>query len=441
LDGGAGNDTLNGGAGVDRLNGGAGVDRLTGGAGNDVFIFSGVADIGNNPLSRETITDFATGDRIDLSAIDINPSVAGIQSFNRVVAAFTGLGAASAGELRYLDGILSGDANGDGVAEFQLGINPQTIAGAGAPVPSLSLANFILGPVTASIASNTGAGITELNAGTSAHSFTVSLDRAAATPITLNWAVSSAGLANAANAADFGAAFPTGTVTIAAGQTTGAISVSALGDTAFEQNENFRVTITPNTPTAALYQIGTAAATSIILNDDATPINGTNANNTLTGTALNDVINGLGGNDTITGLAGDDTLNGGTGNDTMNGGVGNDDLIGDAGADTMTGGAGSDTFRYLAITDSGTTAATRDTITDFVVGTDTIDVSAIDANTNAAGNNAFTFIGAAAFSARGQARYVGGILEFNSTGNNNADMTIALTGSPTITALNGAVIW
>jgi Ca2+-binding RTX toxin-like protein len=156
---------------------------------------------------------------------------------------------------------------------------------------------------------------------------------------------------------------------------------------------------------------------------------------------LNDVINGLGGNDTITGLAGNDTLNGGTGNDNMNGGDGNDVLFDDVGADTMTGGAGSDTFRYLAITDSGTTAATRDTITDFVVGTDTIDVSAIDANTNAAGNNAFTFIGAAAFSARGQARYVGGILEFNSTGNNNADMTIALTGSPTITALNGAVIW
>jgi len=440
LDGGAGNDTLDGGAGIDRLNGGAGVDRLTGGAGNDVFLFSSVADIGNNPLFRETITDFTTGDRIDLSAIDANTVTAGLQTFNAIGASFTGTGpaasAANAGKLRYIDGVLSGDTNGDGVADFQIGINPQTIPGAGAPVPSLSLADFILGPITASIASNTGAGITELNVGTSVHTFTVALDRAAATAITLNWAVSSNGLANAANAADFGAAFPTGTVTIAAGQTTGTISVSVLGDTAFEQNENFRVTITPNTPTATLYQIGTAAATSIILNDDATPINGTNANNTLTGTALNDVINGLGGNDTITGLAGNDTLNGGTGNDNLDGGADNDVLIGDAGVDTMTGGAGSDTFLYGAITDSGTTAATRDRITDFVVGTDTIDVSAIDANTNVGGNQAFTFIGAAAFSARGQARYVGGILEFNSTGNNNADMSIALTGNPVITAAN-----
>jgi Ca2+-binding RTX toxin-like protein len=265
-------------------------------------------------------------------------------------------------------------------------------------------------------------------------------DRAATSAITLNWAVSSNGLGNAANAADFGAALPTGTVTIAAGQTTGAISVSVLGDTALEQNENFRVTITPNTPTAALYQIGTAAATSIILNDDAAPINGTNANNTLTGTALNDVINGLGGNDTITGLAGNDTLNGGTGNDNMNGGDGNDVLFGDVGADTMTGGLGLDVFQYTAITQSGTTAATRDTITDFQVG-DTINVSAIDANANAGGNQAFTFINNAAFTALGQARYANGILEFNSLGNNGADMSIALTGSPVITALNGAVIF
>ena len=431
-----GSDTLDGGAGNDTLNGGAGVDRLTGGIGRDRFIFSSVAEIGNNPLFLETITDFVSGtDTIDLTAVDANTGSAGRQGFTFIgTSAFT-----AAGQLRYANGILAGNTNVDLLADFQIAINPIP-AGSLAQFSPVLVGDLDLGPVVASIASNTGAGITELNAGTSAHSFTVTLDRAAATPITLNWAVSSAGLGNAANAADFGAALPTGTLTIAAGQTTGAISVSVLGDTALEQNENFRVTITPNTPTAALYQIGTAAATSIILNDDAAPINGTNANNTLTGTALNDVINGLGGNDTITGLAGNDTLNGGTGNDNMNGGVGDDVLFGDVGADTMTGGLGLDVFQYTAITQSGTTAATRDTITDFQVG-DTINVSAIDANANAGGNQAFTFINNAAFTALGQARYANGILEFNSLGNNGADMSIALTGSPVITALNGAVIF
>ena len=449
LDGGAGNDTLNGGAGIDRLNGGAGVDLHTGGAGNDVFIFSSVADIGNNPLFLETITDFTAGDLIDLSAVDINPGIAGIQSFNRIGAAFTGTGtpsAVSAGELRYIGGILAGDANGDGVADFQMAINPQTIPGAGAPVPSLTLANFILGPITASIASNTAAGIIEGNAGTSVHTFTVTLDRASATAINLNWAVSAAGLLSPARAADFvGGVFPTGIVRFAPNQTSATVSVSVAGDTVFEQNENFRVTITPNTPTAALYQIGTAIATSTILNDDVAPvapvgpINGTNAADTLVGTALNDVINGLGGNDTITGLAGDDTLSGGIGNDNMNGGVGNDVLIGDAGADSMTGGDGSDTFRYLAITDSGTPALTRDTITDFVVGTDTIDVSAIDANSRLNGNQAFTFIGSAAFTDLGQVRYSGGVMQFNAVGNRRdvtADMSIAFIGNPLITGAN-----
>ena len=443
LDGGAGNDTLNGGAGIDRLNGGAGVDRHTGGAGNDVFIFSSVADIGNNPVFLETITDFTTGDQIDLSAIDANITRIGRQTFSFIGAlAFT-----AAGQLRYENGILSGNTDDNLLPDFQIAINPQPPAvGALAVVAMLTPADLILGPVNVSIASNTGVGVNELNVGTSVHAFTVNLDAPASRAITLNWAVSSAGLANAANAADFetALALPTGTVTIAAGQTTGAFSVSVRGDTAFEQNENFRVTITANTPTAALYQIDPAAATatSIILNDDlapVAPINGTNAADTLVGTALNDVINGLAGNDTITGLDGDDTLSGGIGNDNMNGGVGNDVLIGDAGADSMIGGVGSDTFRYLAITDSGTTTLTRDTITDFLVGTDTIDVSAIDANSRLTGNQAFTFIGSAAFTALGQVRYSAGVMQFNAVGNARdvtADMSIAFSNNPLITGAN-----
>jgi Ca2+-binding RTX toxin-like protein len=74
--GGAGNDTLTGnalanrligGAGADTLNGGAGADRLTGGDGNDNFVFgsSGVTQL--SQMGVDTITDFSSGDKIQLS--------------------------------------------------------------------------------------------------------------------------------------------------------------------------------------------------------------------------------------------------------------------------------------------------------------------------------------------------------------------------------------
>jgi Ca2+-binding RTX toxin-like protein len=94
----------------------------------------------------------------------------------------------------------------------------------------------------------------------------------------------------------------------------------------------------------------------------------------------------------LTGAANNDILiDSGTGH-TINGGDGNDIIIGNGGADTMAGGNGADTFAYLAVADTGTTAATRDIITDFFAGTDKINVNAIDANAQVNGNQNFTFI-------------------------------------------------
>ncbi|MEN9663690.1 MAG: hypothetical protein RLZZ326_53, partial [Planctomycetota bacterium] len=72
-------------------------------------------------------------------------------------------------------------------------------------------------------------------------------------------------------------------------------------------------------------------------------------------------------------LIGPGTING-TGNALDNELVGNgldNILIGGVGADTLTGGSGVDTFRLTSLTDS--LAASMDTITDFVVGTDVLD--------------------------------------------------------------------
>ena len=80
-------------------------------------------------------------------------------------------------------------------------------------------------------------------------------------------------------------------------------------------------------------------------------------------------------------------------------------IIGGAGADRLTGGTGADTFTFQNLSDSG--LDNIDFITDFSTSQgDRISLSAIDANANVAGNQAFTFIGTAEFSnAAGQLRY------------------------------------
>lgn len=116
--GGADADQLWGDAGADRLNGGSGDDQLTGGAGNDVFAFT---DLGG----RDEITDFRRGqDKIDLSGIDAKSGTAVDDAFKWIGAkGFSG----TAGELRSYreqgDYFVAGDVNGDGIADFVIGLD------------------------------------------------------------------------------------------------------------------------------------------------------------------------------------------------------------------------------------------------------------------------------------------------------------------------------
>ena len=66
FDGGAGDDIINGGSDADKITGGAGNDDLNGGGGNDTFVFS-TADAGGS----DAILDYADGDMIDLTAIEL----------------------------------------------------------------------------------------------------------------------------------------------------------------------------------------------------------------------------------------------------------------------------------------------------------------------------------------------------------------------------------
>uniref|UniRef100_UPI0031E0FB9A calcium-binding protein n=1 Tax=Inquilinus sp. TaxID=1932117 RepID=UPI0031E0FB9A len=194
----------------------------------------------------------------------------------------------------------------------------------------------------------------------------------------------------------------------------------------------------------------------LIGGDGVDTIHGGIGNDSVDAGSGNDQVFGEAGNDTLSGGAGDDRLEGGAGNDVLDGGAGADTLAGGAGidtilyaasatgvtvslatgtaegdsfsgieqvmgsafADTLTGddrantlwgldgddiltgggggdllkgGAGSDRFVYTALSDSAASGAGKDGIADFSTG-DRIDLSAIDADGNAAnGDTAFTF--------------------------------------------------
>lgn len=117
LDGGGGNDqlfgrdgadTLRGGDGNDFLDGGARKDVLTGGAGNDTFFFASAADGG------DTITDFATGDHIALSADGFG--IDSIEDFTFILGG-TATDATPTAIYDEATGRLSWDADGSGAGQ------------------------------------------------------------------------------------------------------------------------------------------------------------------------------------------------------------------------------------------------------------------------------------------------------------------------------------
>jgi len=119
----------------------------------------------------------------------------------------------------------------------------------------------------------------------------------------------------------------------------------------------------------------------------------------------------------------------GAGNDTLTGGAHDDQFYGRLGQDVMTGGGGNDTFYFRAVGES--TLGAMDHIMDFNAG-DHIDLSVIDASTAHTGNDAFAFIGAAAFShVAGELQVVGSganwAVQGDVDGDGIADFAIAVT--------------
>ncbi len=116
-------------------------------------------------------------------------------------------------------------------------------------------------------------------------------------------------------------------------------------------------------------------------------------------------VRGENGADQLFGGRGDDIFEGGKGNDILNGRSGHDILYGGAGQDDLYGATGKDTFVFKSVTELGTSKTATDTIFDFTAD-DRINLSGIDANTGAGGNQAFLYIGTKAFSGKaGELRF------------------------------------
>jgi len=187
----------------------------------------------------------------------------------------------------------------------------------------------------------------------------------------------------------------------------------------------------------------------------------------LIGDSFGNYLAGNGGNDVLSGMAGDDTLEGGFGNDTLDGGagvddiyasngddivlggIGNDTIRGDNGNDTLTGGAGKDGIYGGAGKDAfvfangdfgGKTSTTADTIFDFKQAeADRIDLTLVDASSKTISDQAFAFIGNAAFhKVAGELRYAqsGGstYVQGDTNGDGVADFWIGLSGLITLKA-------
>lgn len=146
-----------------------------------------------------------------------------------------------------------------------------------------------------------------------------------------------------------------------------------------------------------------------------------------------------GGNDSILGTGGADSIAGGAGNDTIDGRAGNDTIVGGSGADRLSGYINGDHFVYLDVSDAPV-GGSPEIITDFSTGLDKIDLTAIDADAGTSGDQAFSFIGTAAFSSvAGQLRYEatpsGSRTVYGDVnGDGAADFQIQLTGTATLAA-------
>ncbi len=380
-----GNDTLEGRAGNDTLDGGLGTDRLVGSIGDDTYVIDGTADV----IVEAQNQGFDTV-RTIRAAFVLPLNVEAVIATSAIAHNFTG---------NALDNLLVGNAGAD---TLNGGAGNDTLEG-GAGIDRLlgGIGDdvYVIDATADVIVEAAGQGFDTVRTLRATFVLPLHVEAVVATDATArNFTGNTLDNLLLGNAGADTLTGGTGNDTLYGGDGVDRMLggfgddeyVVTLGDVVFEAAGQGIDLVSARDGVA--YVLGLYIENLFL--EGATLLNGT-------GNTLDNVIEGNGNANILNGLIGNDDLAGNGGNDT---------LIGGAGADTLFGGADNDHFRFALATDS--TLLASDRITDFTAGQDRIDLSLIDANSALVGNQAFTYIGALAFTGAGQLRAasIGGTL-------------------------------
>jgi serralysin len=348
--GGSGNDTLAGLGGNDWLDGGLGNDKMKGGAGDDTYTIGSVGDVideeGNADL-KDLVRSTITVNLLTLAGGAIE------NAFLIGTAAINATGNDGANEL-------TGNAAAN-VLDGRGGIDVMD-GGKGADT---YIVDNALDQVIESIGAAAGGGLDLVKAGVTYSLLALGNVENLTLTGTGDFNATGNGLNNVlignkgANVLNGGG----GSDTMTGGEGDDTYVVNSTGDIV---NETVLNSLNGGHDTV---QSGVTFTLATRTNIEDLELTGSAINGT--GNALNNHITGNSNNNTLDGGSGSDTLVGAGGNDTLLGNIGNDILNGGDGNDKMTGGAGNDTFDFNLVAELGD----ADTITDFIKGSDKLDIS------------------------------------------------------------------
>jgi Ca2+-binding RTX toxin-like protein len=406
ITGGSGADTINGGGGNDTLTGNGGADIITGAAGNDTITGGDGDDVINAEAGTDYVDGGAGNDTVTIDTItDINNTDTYIG------------GAGTNDTMVFSVAIVDDAANFSRISEFEhLSFTPAT-------AHTLTMSNFTNNAFTKvtygdaggggadMILNNVPASVTTMGISSGAAADDIRFDR-----LVDNTAAAGGDSLTIAYDATMGSITVADLriddeeyVTVTTGGTDGLDDLLVTGVGAATDLVSLTITgagdfkIAGNLPGAAVATVDASGSTgavevhasnstvAVTMTAGSGGLEGTGnvRGDTLTGGSGIDVLIGGSGDDTITGGAGADTnLDGGLDNDTIDGGAGADTIRGDGGTDVMTGGdsTSQDDFvisdaamQAATVAASGITAATFDTITDFVTGVDKLEIEGVTA--------------------------------------------------------------